>query len=87
MAGMDNITFLGLVAGALTTAAFLPQLVKAWKSRSTKDISLLMYVVTCTGISLWLIYGLCIGSLPVILANAATLLIAMAILILKIRFR
>jgi MtN3 and saliva related transmembrane protein len=83
---MDSITLLGLVAGTLTTAAFLPQLVKAWKSRSTKDISLLMYVIICTGILLWLIFGLCIGSLPVIAANAATLLIAIAILILKIRF-
>jgi len=83
---MDSITLLGLVAGTLTTAAFLPQLTKAWKSRSTKDISLLMYVVICTGILLWLIFGLCIGSLPVIAANAVTLLIAIAILILKIRY-
>jgi len=83
---MDSITLLGLAAGTLTTAAFLPQLIKTWKSRSTKDISLLMYVVICTGILLWLIYGFCIGSLPVIAANIATLLIATAILILKIRF-
>ncbi len=83
---MDSITLLGLVAGMLTTAAFLPQLIKAWKSRSTKDISLLMYVVICTGILMWLIYGLCIGSLPIIVANTATLLIVIAILILKIRY-
>jgi len=84
---MDSITLLGLIAGTLTTAGFLPQLIKAWKSHSTKDISLLMYVIICTGILLWLIFGLCIGSLPVIVANAATLLIAIAILILKIKFR
>jgi MtN3 and saliva related transmembrane protein len=84
---MDSITFLGLVAGTLTTTAFLPQLVKAWNSRSTKDISLPMYIVFCTGILLWLIFGIFTGSLPVIAANAATLLIAIAILILKIRFR
>lgn len=83
---MDSITLLGLVAGTLTTAAFLPQLIKVWKSRSTKDISLAMYIVICLGILLWLIFGLCIGSLPVIAANAVTLLIATAILILKIRF-
>ncbi|MFH2048791.1 MAG: SemiSWEET transporter [bacterium] len=84
---MDNTTLLGLAAGLLTTVAFIPQLVKVIKSRSTKDISLLMYVVISTGILLWLIYGLCIGSVPVIAANAVTLLIAVAILILKIRFR
>jgi len=84
---MDSVTLLGLVAGSLTTAAFFPQLVKAWKSHSTKDISLLMYLVICTGILLWLIYGVIIGSLPVIAANAVTLVIASAILILKIRYR
>lgn len=84
---MDGVTLLGLIAGTLTTAAFLPQLVKALRSRSTKDISLLMYIVICIGILLWLIFGLCIGSLPVVAANAVTLLIAATILILKIRFR
>ena len=82
---MDSITLLGLVAGAFTTASFLPQLVKVWKSQSTKDISLLMYVVICIGILLWLIFGLCISSIPVIAANAITLLIAGTILIMKFR--
>lgn len=83
---MDKINLIGLAAGTLTTAAFLPQLVKAWKSRSTKDISMPMYVVFCVGVILWLIFGIYIGSLPVVAANAATLLIAIAILVLKIRF-
>jgi len=84
---MDGITLLGLVAGTLTTAAFLPQLIKVLKTHSTKDISLLMYIVICAGILLWLIFGLLIGSLPVIAANVVTLIIATAILILKIRYR
>jgi len=84
---MDSITFLGYIAGALTTFAFLPQLIKAIKTKSTKDISLLMFVVICTGISLWLIYGILIDSLPIILANMVTLIIAGAILLLKIRFK
>lgn len=78
---------LGLLAGSLTTVSFLPQLVKAWRSRSTGDISLAMYGIISTGILLWLIYGLMIDSLPVILANAASLLIVLAILALKIRYR
>lgn len=82
---MDLVTVLGLVAGSLTTGAFLPQLIKVLKSRSTTDISLLMYIVICIGILLWLIFGICTSSIPVIAANAVTLVIAGTILILKIR--
>jgi len=84
---MDGVTILGIVAGVLTSSAFFPQLLKAWKSKSTGDVSLLMYIIACTGILLWLIYGLIINSLPLILANAFTLVIAAAILALKIRYR
>lgn len=84
---MDTITLLGLAAGTLTTVSFLPQLVKAWRSRSTRDISLAMYTVFTFGVLLWLIYGVMIDSLPVILANAVTLVIAIVIMVLKIRFR
>jgi len=84
---MNSTNLLGLVAGALTTASFVPQLIKVWKSRSARDISLLMYIVICTGIFLWLIYGLVIGSIPVIAANALTLVISGAILVLKIKLR
>ena len=84
---MDGVTFLGLAAGTLTTVAFFPQLVKAYRSRSTGDISLLMYMSTCTGVLLWLVYGVIISSLPLIVANAVTLAIALGILALKIRYR
>jgi MtN3 and saliva related transmembrane protein len=84
---MDTIMLLGLLAGTLTTVSFLPQLVKAWCSRSTRDISLAMYAIISSGVLLWLIYGVMISSLPVILANAASLLIVLLILALKIRYR
>jgi MtN3 and saliva related transmembrane protein len=84
---MDGITFMGIVAGMLTSAGFVPQLFKAWKTKSTGDVSLWMYLITSTGILLWLIYGLIINSLPLILANAFTLVIAVSILALKIRYR
>jgi MtN3 and saliva related transmembrane protein len=84
---MDGKTLIGLLAGTLTTASFFPQLYQAWKSRSTKDISLVMYLAFCSGILLWLIYGLMIGSLPVILANAVTLVFTIMILILKLKYR
>lgn len=84
---MDTITLLGLAAGGLTTVAFLPQFIKVWRTRSAGDLSLPMYVVICSGIFLWLLYGIAIGSIPVILANAVTLVIAGGILIMKIRYR
>jgi MtN3 and saliva related transmembrane protein len=84
---MEGVTIIGLLAGALTTVAFFPQLFKTWRTKSTKDVSLLMYAVFCAGILLWLIYGIFINSLPVILANAVTFVLALCILALKIRYR
>ncbi len=75
-----------MAAALLTTAAFAPQAVKAWRSRSTRDVSLAMFTLMVTGITLWLIYGILIDDLPLILANAVTLIFAGAILVAKIRF-
>jgi MtN3 and saliva related transmembrane protein len=83
---MDLTTVIGFVAGGLTTIAFIPQLVKTWKSRSAEDVSLGMLVIFCTGVALWLVYGLLIGAWPVILANIVTLVLALAILLLKVRY-
>jgi MtN3 and saliva related transmembrane protein len=80
-------TSIGIVAAMLTTTAFAPQAIKAWRSRSTGDVSLGMFVMLTIGIVLWLIYGVMIGDLPLILANAVTLVLAGAILIAKLRFR
>jgi MtN3 and saliva related transmembrane protein len=84
---MDVATIIGLVAGTLTTISFVPQLIKAWQTKSTTDISMAMYLIICTGIFLWLVYGILISSLPVILANGVTLTIALLILLLKLRYR
>ena len=84
---MDTISLIGFIAGTFTTVAFLPQLVRVWRTKSAGDISLLMYLIICTGIALWLIYGLLIHSFPVIAANSVTLAIAGGILSLKIRYR
>ena len=83
---MDGIMLLGLTAGTLTTVAFIPQLAKAWKSRSTGDLSWGMIVTFTTGVLLWLIYGIWIDSLPVILANAVTFLLQIGIVSLKIKY-
>jgi MtN3 and saliva related transmembrane protein len=82
---MDRVMMLGLAAGTLTTAAFVPQLAKAWRSKSTGDLSWGMLIAFSTGVLLWLIYGVWIDSLPVILSNAVTLLLQVGIVSLKIK--
>ena len=80
-------TWIGMAAAVLTTAAFAPQAFKAWRSRSTGDVSLAMFTMMVIGIALWLTYGILIDDVPLILANAVTLILAGAILAAKIRFR
>jgi len=84
---MDATTMLGFVAGTLTTIAFVPQFLKTWRSRSAQDVSLGMLVTFWTGVLCWLVYGLLIQSQPVILANAITLVLTGAILVLKVKYR
>jgi len=83
---MEYITYIGLAAGFCTTVAFLPQVIKTWKSKSAKDLSLGMYSIFCMGIILWLTYGILVSDLPIILTNAATLIFAISILYFKFRF-
>lgn len=84
---MNTIQLLGLLAGSCTTAAFIPQVVKTWKSRSAKDLSLGMFSIFCAGVVLWLVYGLLIMDIPVIIANLVTLVLASFLLILKLRWK
>lgn len=84
---MKFTTTLGLVAGTLTTIAYLPQLIKTWKSKSADDISWSMLMILCLGIVLWLVYGIAVHDLPLIAANIVTLILASIILGLKVRYR
>lgn len=84
---MNAIQVLGLVAGSLTTAAFLPQVVKTWKSRSAKDLSLGMFSLFCLGVATWLVYGLVVRDIPVIAANMLTLLLASTLLFFKLKYK
>jgi MtN3 and saliva related transmembrane protein len=84
---MDLVQLIGLTAGVLTTISFLPQVIKTWKSKSANDLSLLMFSMFCSGILMWLIYGLLINDLPIILSNIATLSLAGTILFFKVRFK
>lgn len=84
---MTSIDILGLVAGTLTTIAFLPQVIKTWKSKSAKDISLTMFLLFCVGVSLWLVYGIINGDLAIIVSNIMTLVLASSILYFKLRYK
>jgi len=81
---MDD--WIGGIAATLTTTSFIPQVWQVMRTRHTKDISLGMYAIFTSGVAMWLLYGLQIGSWPVILANSVTLLLAGTVLVMKIRF-
>ena len=82
---MTPVTLLGLAAAFCTTIAYLPQVVQAWRTRSTKDLSLPMLLVLTTGLALWLIYGVIIRDVPLIAANSVTFVLTGTILYFKFR--
>jgi len=81
------LKYIGFFAAICTTIAFLPQAVKVWKSKSTKDISLYMFVIFTIGVFSWLVYGIIIVNLPLILANSVTLILSLFILIYKLKYK
>jgi MtN3 and saliva related transmembrane protein len=84
---MDFVTIIGSIAAALTTVAFFPQLVKVVKTRSTRDISLGMFSIFCTGVFLWFSYGVFTNDLPVTIANLLTFAQAVVILAFKVKYK
>ena len=82
---MNPVTLIGLAAAFCTTAAYLPQVLHTWRTRSTGDLSLPMFLVMTTGVALWLIYGLIIGDAPLIFANGTTFVLTGTILYFKLR--
>jgi MtN3 and saliva related transmembrane protein len=83
----NTIQLLGLIAGACTTIAFLPQVIKTWKSRSAKDLSLSMFSIFSIGVALWLLYGFLVQDIPVIAANLITLMLASTLLVFKLKYK
>lgn len=76
----------GFMAGTLTTVSFVPQVIKAWRSKSCNDLSWGMLITFSAGVTLWLIYGLRLSAPPIIAANAVTLALLVTIIVLKIRY-
>tara|TARA_Y100000589_G_C26761918_1_gene470162 strand:+ start:254 stop:520 length:267 start_codon:yes stop_codon:yes gene_type:complete len=81
-----NVEFFGYFAAVLTTLAFLPQLIKTFKTKKADDVSLITLIMFITGVVSWIIYGYKISSIPVLTANVITLILNLLILIFKIYF-
>jgi MtN3 and saliva related transmembrane protein len=84
---MDFINLLGLMAGTLCTISFLPQVIQIWKTKSARDVSLGMFLIFSAGITLWAYYGLLVHSIPIIVANAVTLVLSVVIIGFKLKYK
>ncbi len=81
-----SIEIVGYAAAILTTASFIPQVLRAWRTRSVRDLSPAMLAAFVSGVALWLVYGLAVRSVPVIAANAVTLVLNLVLVGLRIRY-
>ena len=82
---MPITTLVGLAAALFTTTAFLPQVIRAWRTHSTRDLSYGTFVTYAIGLAMWLAYGVMIHDVPLMLSNGTTFLLALTILGLKLR--
>jgi MtN3 and saliva related transmembrane protein len=83
---MQLTDIFGFLAATLTTASFIPQALHTFRTKDVRGISLGMYSAFTTGVALWLVYGWMLGEMPIVIANAITLSLALAILIMKLRY-
>jgi MtN3 and saliva related transmembrane protein len=84
---MDTVVIIGYIAGALTTISFVPQVIRTWKLKETKDFSLVMLLLFAAGMLLWTIYGIWISSVPIIAANIVTFGLVLILLWMKVRYK
>jgi MtN3 and saliva related transmembrane protein len=84
---MNFINLLGCSAACLTTIAFLPQMLRTWKTRSAKDVSLSMLITFLSGIFLWFLYGILRQDIIIVIANLVTLILNFAILGMKLKYK
>lgn len=87
MVDFPSAELIGSAAGTLTTIAFIPQVLKAWRTQSVEDLSLGMLLAFTTGVALWILYGVETEALPLVITNGATLFLALILLGMKLRER
>ena len=86
---MTTIDYLGFTAGTISSIVFLPQVIKTWKTRSARDISMLMFSLATLSVILWLVYGLMLDPLnwPIIYTNSCVLVLSLIMLYFKVKFK
>ena len=84
---MTEPNLIGMVAGTFTTIAFVPQVLKTWRSKSAKDVSFSMFMIFTIGVLCWLYYGILIAATPIIIANTVTLILAITMLVFKVVYK
>jgi MtN3 and saliva related transmembrane protein len=84
---MDAITIVGLIAALFTTVSLFPQLIRIWRTKSTKDISTGMFSLFCGGVFLWFVYGIFVNDYPIIIANSLAFIQATVILFFKAKYK
>lgn len=83
---MNTAEAIGLVAGLINISSFVPQIIKAWRTRQTRDLSLATYIALSIGTILWVLYGVMIGSIAIIITNIIFLVLLFIVIALKLRF-
>lgn len=83
---MTGTDILGYAAGAITSLTFLPQVLKTWKEKSAKDVSLMMFIIAAINEVMWIIYGALLDNWVIILTNAIVLTMSLIMIILKLRY-
>jgi MtN3 and saliva related transmembrane protein len=81
-----SVDVLGYIAGAITALTFLPQVIKTWREKSAKDISLLMFLIAAANEILWIIYGVILDNWVIILTNTVVLAMSLTMIYLKLRY-
>jgi MtN3 and saliva related transmembrane protein len=83
---MPFVDIIGYLAGLLILISIIPQILKSWKTKSTKDISLLRYLIYVAGVVLWLVYGILLINGPMIIVNSINLILASTVIYLKVKY-
>jgi MtN3 and saliva related transmembrane protein len=84
---MDAVFIVGTVAALCTTVSFFPQVIKIYRTRHTRDLSLPMYIIFSIGVFLWMCYGFLVHSVPIIVANAVIFVLTVYIMAMKLKYK
>ena len=84
---MDSANVVGYIASAVTVFTFLPQVVKTWKEKSAKNVSLMMFIIAISNEILWIVYGVMRDDMVIILTNIVMMCMASFMIYLKLRYK